>query len=85
MSSTSTAAILTMKANFINVGQGDATYIEIIIAMHPDHLDGMDEVLEAYKFELTYAPKIAYTTDVYANFLNSVRQRSYPSKRLRPT
>ena len=58
MSSTSTAAILTMKVNFINVGQGDATYIEIIIAMHLDHLDGQDEVLEASKLELTYAPKI---------------------------
>ncbi len=106
--STSIAATPTMKVHFINVGQGDATYIkmpggedvlidggrqgqgdeviaylkkmkvddiEIMISTHPDadHLGGLDEVLKAYRVESVYAPKVAHTTDAYANFLKAVK------------
>lgn len=106
--SPSIAATPTMKVHFINVGQGDATYIkmpggedvlidgarqgqgdeviaylkkmkvddiEIMISTHPDadHLGGLDEVLKAYRVESVYAPKVAHTTDAYANFLKAVK------------
>lgn len=49
--------------------------IEIMIATHPDadYLGGLDEVLKAYRVESVYAPKVAHTTDAYANFLKAVK------------
>lgn len=50
--------------------------IEVIIATHPDadHIGGLDEVLDAYKVENIYAPKVSHTTQAYQDFLHAVKR-----------
>ena len=59
-----------------NKGKGDevVTYlksqnvddIEVMISTHPDadHIGGLDEVLEAYKVESIYAPKVSHNSSI---------------------
>ncbi|MHC9161585.1 ComEC/Rec2 family competence protein [Exiguobacterium profundum] len=69
-----------------NKGKGDAivTYlkkqkvddIEVLISTHPDadHIGGLDEILDAYRVENIYAPKVKHTTQAYKDFLQAVKR-----------
>jgi competence protein ComEC len=50
--------------------------IEVMISTHPDadHMGGLDEVLNAFKVKAIYAPKVTHTTQVYKDFLTSVKR-----------
>ncbi|WP_425589403.1 ComEC/Rec2 family competence protein [Fictibacillus halophilus] len=56
--------------------------IEIMISTHPDadHIGGLDEVLEAYKVESVYAPKVSHTTQAYEDFLLAVKNEGLTIK-----
>lgn len=56
--------------------------IEILIATHPDadHIGGLDEVLEAFKVESVYAPKVSHTTKAYKEFLTAVKNEKLKVK-----
>lgn len=53
-----------------------------MIATHPDadHIGGLDEVLEAYKVESVYAPKVSHTTAAYKDFLEAVKKEKQTIK-----
>ncbi|WP_214891195.1 ComEC/Rec2 family competence protein [Exiguobacterium sp. s142] len=69
-----------------NKGKGDAIVaylkkqkvddIEILISTHPDadHIGGLDEILDAYRVENVYAPKVKHTTQAYKDFLQAVKR-----------
>ncbi|WP_031424739.1 ComEC/Rec2 family competence protein [Exiguobacterium sp. NG55] len=69
-----------------NKGKGDSivTYlkkqkvddIEVLISTHPDadHIGGLDEILDAYRVENIYAPKVKHTTQAYKDFLQAVKR-----------
>lgn len=79
-----------------NKGKGDAIVaylkkqkvddIEVLISTHPDadHIGGLDEILDAYRVENVYAPKVKHTTQAYKDFLQAVKRKGRPSKRHRP-
>lgn len=52
--------------------------IEVLIATHPDadHIGGLDEVLDAFKVENIYAPKVSHTTQAYKDFLSAVKRQN---------
>jgi competence protein ComEC len=56
--------------------------IEIMISSHPDadHIGGLDEVLEAFKVESVYAPKVSHTTQAYEDFLLAVKNEGLTIK-----
>ncbi|SLL15269.1 ComEC family competence protein [Mycobacteroides abscessus subsp. abscessus] len=56
--------------------------IEVMIATHPDadHMGGLDEVLKAFKVKSVYAPKVSHTTQVYKDFLSSVKKEGLTMK-----
>jgi competence protein ComEC len=56
--------------------------IEIMISTHPDadHIGGLDEVLEAYRVETVYAPKVSHTTQAYEDFLTAVKNEGLTIK-----
>ena len=47
-----------------------------MIATHPDadHIGGLDEVLNAFRVESVYAPKVSHTTQAYKDFLLAVKR-----------
>ena len=69
-----------------NKGKGDAIVaylqkqkvddIEVLISTHPDadHIGGLDEILDAYRVENVYAPKVKHTTQAYKDFLQAVKR-----------
>ena len=69
-----------------NKGKGDAIVaylkkqkvddIEVLISTHPDadHIGGLDEILDAYRVENIYAPKVKHTTQAYKDFLQAVKR-----------
>jgi competence protein ComEC len=104
-----------LSVYFLNVGQGDATYIktsngddilidagkneageavvdyltqlgvddlEVMISTHPDadHVGGLDTVLEKFKVETVYAPKVSHTTDTFKDFLVAVKNEGLTIK-----
>ncbi|MBS4220267.1 MBL fold metallo-hydrolase [Bacillus sp. FJAT-49711] len=56
--------------------------INYIIATHPDadHIGGLDEVINAFKVDHIYAPKVTHTTQAYKDFLNAVKKKKYKIK-----
>lgn len=50
---------------------------EIVIATHPheDHIGGMTKVLENYKVESFYMPKITHNTKTFENMINAVEKQ----------
>ncbi|OUM94005.1 MAG: hypothetical protein BAA00_15515 [Parageobacillus thermoglucosidasius] len=56
--------------------------IEYMIATHPDadHIGGLDVVLEAFKVENVYAPKVSHTTQTYEDFLLAVEKEGLKIK-----
>ncbi len=50
--------------------------IEVLISTHPDadHIGGLDEILDAYRVENVYAPKVKHTTQAYKDFLQAVKR-----------
>lgn len=56
--------------------------IEVLISTHPDadHIGGLDEVLNAYKVENVYAPKVSHTTQAYKDFLLAVKKQNLKIK-----
>jgi competence protein ComEC len=104
-----------LSVYFLNVGQGDATYIrtakgddilidggkneagavvvsylkqlgvddlEVMVSTHPDadHVGGLDTVLEHFKVESVYAPKVSHTTDTFKDFLLAVKKEGLTIK-----
>lgn len=69
-----------------NKGKGDAIVaylkkqkvddIEVLISTHPDadHIGGLDEILDAYRVDNVYAPKVKHTTQAYKDFLQAVKR-----------
>ena len=69
-----------------NKGKGDAIVaylkkqkvddIEVLISTHPDadHIGGLDEILDAYRVENIYAPKVKHTTQAYKDFLQAIKR-----------
>lgn len=51
--------------------------IEVLISTHPDadHIGGLDEVINAFKVENVYAPKVSNSTQAYKDFLNAVKKK----------
>ncbi|MBS4197494.1 MBL fold metallo-hydrolase [Bacillus sp. FJAT-49870] len=56
--------------------------INYMIATHPDsdHIGGLDEVINAFKVDNIYAPKVSHTTQAYKDFLNAVKDKNYKIK-----
>lgn len=104
-----------LSVYFLNIGQGDATYIktaagddilidggknaagemvvnylkqldvddiEVMISTHPDadHVGGLDTVLQSFKVETVYAPKISHTTHTFKDFLVAVKNEGVTIK-----
>jgi competence protein ComEC len=104
-----------LSVYFLNVGQGDATYIktasgddilidggkneageivvnylrqlgvddiEVMISTHPDadHVGGLDTVLQNFKVETVYAPKVSHTTHTFKDFLVAVKNEGLTIK-----
>ncbi|MEH7357789.1 ComEC/Rec2 family competence protein [Priestia sp. 179-F W1.4 NHS] len=51
--------------------------IEVLISTHPDadHIGGLDEIINAFKVENVYAPKVSNNTQAYKDFLNAVKKK----------
>ncbi|TCI20430.1 ComEC/Rec2 family competence protein [Exiguobacterium sp. SL-9] len=76
-----------------NKGKGDAIVaylkkqkvddIEVLISTHPDadHIGGLDEILDAYRVENVYAPKVKHTTQAYKDFLQAVKREGKTIKK----
>jgi competence protein ComEC len=108
-------ALDKLSVYFLNVGQGDATYIktaagddilidggkneageivvnylkqlgvddiEVMISTHPDadHVGGLDTVLQNFKVETVYAPKVSHTTHTFKDFLVAVKNEGLTIK-----
>jgi competence protein ComEC len=56
--------------------------IEVLISTHPDadHIGGLDEVINAFKVENVYAPKVSNNTQAYKDFLNAVKKKKLTIK-----
>jgi len=56
--------------------------IEVLISTHPDadHIGGLDEVINAFKVENVYAPKVSNSTQAYKDFLNAVKKKKLTIK-----
>lgn len=56
--------------------------IHYLIATHPDadHIGGLDEVINAFKVNNVYAPKVSHTTKAYKDFLQSVKRKKLKIK-----
>jgi competence protein ComEC len=56
--------------------------LEIMIATHPDadHIGGLDTVLNSFKVEAVYAPKVSHTTDSFRDFLLAVKSQGLSIK-----
>ena len=56
--------------------------IEVLISTHPDadHVGGLDEVINAFKVENVYAPKVSHTTQAYKDFLLAVKKKKLTIK-----
>ncbi|MBS4198332.1 MBL fold metallo-hydrolase [Bacillus sp. FJAT-49732] len=56
--------------------------INYMVATHPDadHIGGLDEVINAFKVDHIYAPKVSHTTQAYKDFLNAVKKKNYKIK-----
>ncbi|MFE0624787.1 ComEC/Rec2 family competence protein [Priestia aryabhattai] len=56
--------------------------IEVLISTHPDadHIGGLDEVINAFKVENVYAPKVVNNTQAYKDFLNAVKKKKLTIK-----
>lgn len=56
--------------------------IEVLISTHPDadHVGGLDEVINAFKIENVYAPKVSHTTQAYKDFLLAVKNKKLTIK-----
>lgn len=58
---------------------------EIIVATHPheDHIGGMTKVLETYKVENFYMPKVTHNTKTFENMLKAVEKQGLKVKILK--
>lgn len=56
--------------------------IEVLISTHPDadHIGGLDEVINAFKVENVYAPKVSKNTQACKDFLNAVKKKKLTIK-----
>ncbi|MBU8757062.1 ComEC/Rec2 family competence protein [Priestia megaterium] len=56
--------------------------IEVLISTHPDadHIGGLDEVINTFKVENVYAPKVSNSTQAYKDFLNAVKKKKLTIK-----
>ncbi len=56
--------------------------IELMIATNPDtdHVGGLDNVLEAFKVESVYSPKVSQTTQTYKDFIAAVNKEKLTIK-----
>ncbi|MBG9795428.1 competence protein [Paenibacillus dendritiformis] len=100
----------TLQVYYLDVGQGDSTYIrtpqgqhilidggdndkgqdvvaylkhlgvkqlDVVIATHSDadHIGGLDDVINAFKVNAVYAPKVSHTTQTFEDFLKAVKKQ----------
>lgn len=58
------------------------TTLEAVIATHPDadHIGGLDVVINAFKVNNVYAPKVSHTTQTYKDFLTAVKNKKLTIK-----
>ena len=58
---------------------------EIIVATHPheDHIGGMTKVLQSYKVENFYMPKVEHSTKTFENMIKEVEKRGLKVKVLK--
>ncbi len=56
--------------------------IEVLIATHPhsDHMAGLVSVLQEFKVESVYAPKVSHTSKTFENFLKGVKAQGLSIK-----
>lgn len=107
----------TVEISYLDVGQGDATYIkvndmdilidagsksdvdklmkqleekniddfEIVVSTHPheDHIGGMTKVLQTYKVESFYMPKVEHSTKTFENMIKEVEKQGLKVKVLK--
>jgi competence protein ComEC len=58
---------------------------DVIIATHPheDHIGNLDNIIEDYKVEEVYMPKVSTNTKAFENLLNSIKQKGLKIKNIK--
>ena len=58
---------------------------DVIIATHPheDHIGNLDNIIEDYKIEEVYMPKISTNTKAFENLLNRIKQKGLKIKSIK--
>lgn len=58
---------------------------DVIIATHPheDHIGNLDNIIEDYKVDEVYMPKVSTNTKAFENLLNSIKQKGLKIKNIK--